>query len=115
MGEGWQVQYFQTTNVNPQADEDRDGLNNLAEYIAGTNPRNGESWPGLSIDVSGTNRHLNFPLVTQRVYAVDYRTNLFSPWVPLITNIVGTRGDYVVPLGESGPVRFYRYRVRLAP
>jgi hypothetical protein len=34
----WEMTYFETTNVDATADEDSDGVSNLGEYQAGTNP-----------------------------------------------------------------------------
>ena len=42
----WQLQYFGCTNCPqsaPSADPDGDGANNMAEFLAGTNPRNSAS------------------------------------------------------------------------
>jgi hypothetical protein len=36
----WEVQYFGTNGVNPNADPDGDGMANLLEYLADTNPTN---------------------------------------------------------------------------
>ncbi len=34
----WELNYFQTTGVDPEADYDGDGQTNLEEYLAGTDP-----------------------------------------------------------------------------
>jgi hypothetical protein len=36
----WEMQYFGATNVDPNADPDHDGLSNLQEFWAGTDPTN---------------------------------------------------------------------------
>lgn len=35
----WELTYFGTMGVNPNADPDGDGMSNLQEYLAGTNPK----------------------------------------------------------------------------
>src|ERR1051325_5672622 len=36
----WELSYFGRTGIDPFADPDRDGMSNLAEYRAGTDPNN---------------------------------------------------------------------------
>lgn len=43
VADAWEQQYFGRIGVDPNADPDGDGLNNLREYRAGTNPNNGQS------------------------------------------------------------------------
>jgi hypothetical protein len=38
MSDGWEIFYFGTIGVNPNADPDGDGLTNYQEYMGGTNP-----------------------------------------------------------------------------
>src|SRR5205814_3337654 len=39
----WELSYFGRTGIDPFADPDRDGMNNLAEYRAGTDPNDAAS------------------------------------------------------------------------
>src|SRR5438552_4493864 len=41
--DAWQLQYFGHTGVDPNEDSDHDGMSNLAEYKAGTNPTDAQS------------------------------------------------------------------------
>ena len=50
----WELEYFgHLTGTDPNADPDHDGMSNLAEWIAGTNPTNAAS---VSASVRGV-RH----------------------------------------------------------
>jgi hypothetical protein len=37
----WEIRHFKHLGVDPMADADHDGTNNLMEYLAGTDPRSG--------------------------------------------------------------------------
>jgi hypothetical protein len=43
MPDSWQLAYFGNLNQNPTGDFDGDGVNNLQEFVDGTNPTNGVS------------------------------------------------------------------------
>ena len=43
LADAWEQQFFGGIGVDPNADLDGDGLNNLREYRAGTNPNNAQS------------------------------------------------------------------------
>jgi hypothetical protein len=43
LGDSWEQQHFGNLAANPNEDPDQDGVNNLKEYRAGTNPRDGSS------------------------------------------------------------------------
>ncbi|HEY4415437.1 MAG TPA: LamG-like jellyroll fold domain-containing protein, partial [Verrucomicrobiae bacterium] len=45
----WEIQYFGHISVDPKADPDYDGANNLQEYLAGTNPNDASSVPALAL------------------------------------------------------------------
>ncbi|MBA4387400.1 MAG: hypothetical protein C0404_05425 [Verrucomicrobia bacterium] len=103
-------------------DADGDGMSNLAEYIAGTNPRNSEE----RFEVSGCGSQdaeyrLGFLTVTGRLYGVLCRSNLFEGvWHELTNNVPGTGGQVEVrdpAVGGTGPQggaqKYYRIKVKL--
>jgi hypothetical protein len=42
--DAWEIQHFGAIGVDPNADPDHDGMSNLQEYIAGTDPNNGSDY-----------------------------------------------------------------------
>ena len=44
MPDGWQVLHFGRIGNNPMSDPDQDGLNNLKEYLYGTDPQVSEGF-----------------------------------------------------------------------
>ena len=105
---------FTATNAAPTADPDGDRMNNLAEYIAGTNPTNVASVFKL---LSPTNSHsgaaVRWLSVAGKNYQVFSRTNLVSgSWQSNGAAILatGTNAQYLDPKGTNG-IRFYRVQV----
>jgi hypothetical protein len=122
--ESWQSQYFGCTNC-PQAaanaDPDGDGLNNLAEFQAGTNPTNSQSALRiLSAVREGNDIRVTWKTAGGKTNALqalggDYSTN-FTDVGGLI--LVSGTGDTLTNRLDAGgstnaPARFYR--VRLVP
>jgi len=106
-----------TTNAQSCAtcDPDHDGLSNLQEFLAGTNPTNASSTLRISHPTeSGTNTLVSFPSVLGTVYRVEFRDDVAgSGWTLLADQVIGTGG--VVQIIDSGslalPRRFYRLDV----
>ncbi len=124
--QSWQIQYFGST-TNPAAaagvDADGDGQNNLAEFIAGTDPTNSASVLRItSIAVQGTNVLISWTTAAGKTNALQatsgnpgggYATNGFAD-IFGVTNTVGTTTNYLdVGGATSVPARYYR--VRLVP
>ena len=107
------------TSGNPALDTDFDRLSNLGEYIAGTDPMDGNSYFGVtsfSKDASGIMLMLRdtSPL---RNYQCEYNDGLNPPgiWTPLGTTISGTGGAAAIVEidGSAAPARAYRANVLL--
>jgi PKD repeat protein len=124
--QSWQIQYFGST-TNPAAaasvDADGDGQNNLAEFLAGTDPTNSASALRItSITIQGTNVVVTWTTGAGRTNALQvtsgnpyggYATNGFAD-IFVVTNTVGTTTNYLDVGGAINmPARYYR--VRLVP
>ncbi len=99
------------TGVSATDDTDSDGRTNLAEYLAGTHPRDGGSFLQLNQTTNG-GIMLGFPALAGRTYRIAYRTAIEdSTWTVLQT--IPTSGtDHAVNFLDVGAAnqstRFYR-------
>jgi hypothetical protein len=85
--DSWELAHgLNPTNANDaNIDSDGDSLSNAQEYIAGTDPQDGQSYVRIdtrSAAVRGV--VLSFVAISNRTYTVVYRTNFNSgPWLRL--------------------------------
>jgi len=122
--QAWQIQYFGST-TNPaaaaSADPDGDGQNNLAEFLAGTDPTNSaSSFRIISVVPSGINLLVTWTMGSGRTNALQataadatgsYNTNNFTD-IFIVTNTVGTTTNYLDTGGATNlPSRYYRVRL----
>jgi hypothetical protein len=92
MPDDYENTYFGgATSGDPAADDDDDGMSNLAEYVAGTHPGQGTSV--LAFDSLATNQTatanliFRWPSVSGRVYAIWRATNAMGPYTQHIGGI----------------------------
>jgi hypothetical protein len=102
------------------ADPDHDGMNNLQEYLAGTNPTNAASCLKItSLTPTNGNVRVSWMAVGGKSYVLQTNSDLSPPFAdasPVIT-IPGTGetvANYLEPGIASGS-RVCFYRVRLGP
>ncbi|HXJ60397.1 MAG TPA: lamin tail domain-containing protein [Verrucomicrobiae bacterium] len=111
----WMMQYFGHTNglsgdLSRAADDaDADGVNNLAEYVAGTNPLDRRSFLKLELARVGLELQLSFDAMSNKTYTVQAQARLgIGLWegvfeVPMMpTNRLVT---FVTPIGAGA---YYR-------
>ncbi len=76
MDDNWEMAYFGTLARNGAGDFDNDGMTDLDEYRAGTNPTDPASNLKIISEIhNGTNFVLSFNVVAGKGYSVLYRTN----------------------------------------
>jgi hypothetical protein len=112
----WLVSNFGTTNINPNADADGDGMSNAQEYLAGTDPNNANDFLRItaeSFGAGGTTAMLTWSSVPTRFYYLQKSTLLNPPsgWVDsglgLLVPDSGTTTTRA--FGDvSAAIRFYR-------
>ena len=105
----WMMKYFghptgQAGDNSLAADDaDRDGMTNLQEYLAGTDPTNSDSVFRVQISVaamSGNNALLIWPAVPGKSYRVQYKNDLSDPvWLDAAGNaaVTGNQASFTTP------------------
>jgi hypothetical protein len=108
----WEIQYFGSTNAQPEAHGDADLQNNLNEYIAGTDPTNPASFFGITNHSTGS-FIVEWPSVAGREYRVLWAqslTNTFQPVGPVMEYPQNSYTDTAHSAESSG---FYKVEVQL--
>ncbi|MBN1671162.1 MAG: chitobiase/beta-hexosaminidase C-terminal domain-containing protein, partial [Kiritimatiellae bacterium] len=96
LADDWETAHFGSTNspsAGPAEDTDGDGMHNLHEYVAGTDPTNAySSFYAYDLAVTpGAYPVLRWPSVSGRTYTVQYRTNLMvGCYEVLASNLAAT-------------------------
>lgn len=120
MDDQWETRYFAglgTTHGAPSADPDRDGMVNLDEFRAGTNPTNPASAITLSVSIVGSNLVLRVPTVSNTFYFLEYSRDFARPrWMSSFSGGTPIPADGTVhQWGNNhrlvGNSRYYRLRV----
>jgi hypothetical protein len=117
--DAWETNYFgNATNASAAADSDEDGMFNLGEYIAGTDPLDALSVLKLTLTTTNTGL-LTFVAQPTISYTLQYRTNLNSAAWNNITSIAAPSlmqtVQVNVPHPPPEPTRFYRIVTPTAP
>ena len=119
----WRYQYFGNgvsiiAGVSGANDDpDGDGMTNLQEYLAGTDPTSAASRLTASLTRTGNDFQISFPSVAGRSYVVERTFNLAaSPWPTVVQdNVPGTGATVTITDANAivlSPGVFYRVRVK---
>jgi hypothetical protein len=121
INDDWEVQYFGHIGINPNADADGTGQNNLFKYVTGldpTNPASVFSFQIATITNQPSQDNLLFhPLAGGRTYTPQFNTDLVNgAWLTL-TGYLGpvTNGNQVTitDTNATEPNKFYRLDISL--
>jgi hypothetical protein len=116
MPDSWESQYGFQPGDPSDADDDADGdtMTNLAEYTAGTDPTDANSYLFVElVDASGgpASALLRFMAVSNRTYSVQFRDSLTSGEVGVLRHVNMAPTNRVVEVVDPSPAsssRFYQ-------
>jgi hypothetical protein len=120
ISDDWQIRYFlsaNSSNAAPNLDYDHDGMTNLQEYLAGTDPTDPAS--GLSIssfymDWPSRTFQLIFSSNPEHDYQIQQTSDLQNPdWKGFTNTVFGTGSPLPAmgPLNTNNPAMFYRVQM----
>jgi len=119
MDDNWELQYFQTLARDGSGDFDGDGMTDLQEYLAGTDPTvAGSNLRLTAVAYTGANFSLSFIGVAGKTYRVEYSTTLLpGSWIMLMDFQPQSSGPVPVPDNNlmGNPARFYRVKTPAGP
>jgi hypothetical protein len=118
MPNNWETAHTLNPNVNDaNVDSDGDGMKNIDEFKAGTDPKNPNSRFAISsVDQSGGNPRINFTGVSGKTYRLEYRDDLTSgSWSTLVDQIFGTGALIQIVDPSAGGLSKRFYRLTLEP
>lgn len=97
--------------VSPTADSDDDGMKDVDELVAGTDPGNTENVLSCSVSQTGDVCVLSWPSVSNRFYGVDAAQDLLIGFSTIASNIPANPPQNTFS-NEVGSAIFYRITVR---
>lgn len=123
--DGWEVAHglnplSATGDDGAAGDPDHDGFSNLAEFTAGTDPRNPQSSLRVKLESLGLQRYrVSWPAILGKKYQIQTADNSFGVFLDLSNTNFPMRADstqlsFDEDLGNS-PLRSRFYRVRVVP
>lgn len=83
LADAWEIQFFGNVSAAPDEDPDKDGMSNLAEYLAGTDPKDAQSFLKIEAGSVADQILLTFGAAQNRTYTVQYAEDVGAPqWIP---------------------------------
>jgi hypothetical protein len=116
LADAWELQNFGYIGVDPNADPDNDGMSNLQEYRAGTDPNNGSDYlkfTAYSAAPGGIQSTATWSSVSTRLYYVEKTDGLgTNAWTDSGLGIITPDGATTTRnfSDTNIPARFYRVR-----
>jgi hypothetical protein len=117
MSDAWEMQFFGSVSTNRTqfTDTDGDGMTDLAEFLAGTNPTNAASKLNFILPLAQADNvfQLRWSTVPGHIYQVQSTTNP-PVWTPLSAwlQAKGSNSAFLVTNSPPGTNRMFRIEVR---
>ena len=110
----WERLHFGRIGVDPLADPDGDGMSNLAEYKAGTNPLDFQSqFAFIRVRSQAGGIRVEWSSVTNRTYVVQRSGQVLAGYQDVATGLAATpTTNSYLDTTTTGPGPFF-YRLRL--
>ena len=115
LDDNWEMTYFGHLGLDPNADPDHDGMSNLGEFRAGTNPNDSQSrfaFVAVARDPAG-GIDVRWSSVALHRYTIQRSGNLLGAFSNLQTNIDATPGTNFLRDATATNQGPYFYRVRV--
>jgi hypothetical protein len=113
----WERALFNSTTVaTVTSDFDLDGVSDAAEFLAGTDPKDGRSFLAItSVSAVAGPIVIHWASAPNRFYAVERAFDLSGRFSVLAENLAATppQNVFADPVTAEGRVRFYRIRAEL--
>lgn len=107
----WEM-IFGASGLPAAGDADGDGWSNALESAAGTNPRDGASFPGLRLDAAAGSLFAGWSGLAGKRYTLETKPSLTSgTWTALGPDVVGTGAAMELPIAPGAATAgFFRLR-----
>ena len=110
LSDGWEIRCFGSLSARPMDDADGDGLSNIDEYLAGTDPSDDASCFKVAQRIQGDEVFLEWgPVCSNRTYTLLFAPDLSQPFQVLETDLPYTQNRYTNHI--SGGTATYRVEV----
>jgi hypothetical protein len=109
--DAWE-EHYSDLSLDPDVDNDGDGLKNREEWIAGTDPVDDRSVLRLGeggADVSAVT--ITWQSATGRTYRVSHAADLSTNFIPVASNVLATPPTNSATITARGEGGFYRIEV----
>ena len=113
MDDAWELAHFFTLARDGTGDFDNDGMNDLAEFLAGTNPASASSFLRFTsiTTTGGITFTVEWSAAPGKNYRVQFKNSLIdAQWTDLVGDVVaaGATASKVDTTGGESTLRFYR-------
>jgi len=116
--DAWRAEWFteeqQTNNAasGPEVYFDSDQYSNWDEYVAGTDPTDGQAFPTFDMQPTALDGYiLNWSSASGRVYSIDWSSDLTQGFVLLQDNLLWPQSSYTDQTHQAETTGFYQMHV----